>query len=111
MRTAPGRLVSTLLSQDPGTEISAPELLQTQACVNWTNRGHNHSTVPAPDRLAHNEWACACPLLQAVPELNHPQIPPWNERWTADELPPEFFPGPHRTASALRLPRSLCSSA
>src|SRR5580704_13889809 len=111
MRTAPGRLVSTLLSQDPGTEISAPELLQTQACVNWTNRDHNHSTVPAPDRLAHNEWACACPLLQAVPELNHPQIPPLNELWIADELQPESDPAPHRKANVLRSPRSLYSSA
>src|SRR5580658_5950077 len=106
MHTAAGHLVSTLLSPASGTETSVPELLQTQACAKWTNRGHNHTTVPAPDRLAHNEWACACPLLQAVPELNHPQIPPLNESWTGDESQPESGRAPHRKANALRSPRS-----
>src|SRR6202050_4722699 len=101
-RTAAVLPASVLPSPVRGTEIFAPELLQTPACAKWTSREHNPSTEPAPDRLAHKGWACAYPLRRVVPELNHQQIPPWNEWWTADESLLESGPDPHRKATAPR---------
>src|ERR1700733_15417519 len=75
---------SKLPSPARGMEIYGPAPLQTQACVSWTSREHNHSTAPARDRLAHKGWACAYRLRPVVPGLNHQQTPPSSKSWTAD---------------------------
>src|SRR5277367_6364054 len=95
--TAKARPAAELPWPGRGTGTSWPALLQNRVFSTRTSPGHGYWTEPARDRLAHIGWACAYRLGQAVPGLNHPQIRPWNEWWTADGSPREFCRGPRKS--------------
>src|SRR5258708_35062973 len=92
---------ATLRGPGANKEIAVWTPFQNQGAAAWSNRGPLHWMQPAPGRLAHIGWACACLSGRVAPKWTHPQIRPSNESWTADEPRHRSGPGACRIASAL----------
>src|SRR5215471_499299 len=99
---------SSLLEPGAGTENAASRLSRSPAASMPSNPAPLPSMRPFRDRLTHIGLACACQLGRVAPKRNHPQTPPWNESWTADERQRRSVHPSFQIASAPQSPRTLC---
>src|ERR1017187_1350161 len=99
MDTRPSSAMLHAQGADRGTAATKP--FRNQDAVTYPNRGLLHWMQPAPDRLTHIGWACACLSGRVAPRWTRPQTPPSNESWTADEPRPRSDPAACQTTNAL----------